>query len=476
MTFPRWLSKTVLLVAAVTGGTAALAFLPATRWWLGSALGGIKGQQVPDSTTTHRPSPVQVTGVAPVPDRPDTLAVPDAVVRSLGIRTAPASRPSRLQRLEMIGTLAIDTDRMAHVHTRFAGEVVELGTIEDASPGTNGGPPTRRPIRYGDRIGKGQLLAVLWSSELGEKKSAYVDALSRLQLERETLSRLEALYRDQAVTERNLRETRRTVEAAEIVAASAERTLRVLRLSEEEIAAIRAEAESLRGGKAARDRRVERDWARVELRSPLEGTILEKNLAAGDIVDTSLDLYKIADLDQLTIWAHAYEDDLPRLQTLPAPIPWTVRLKSEPAGVLLAGAIERIGDIIDPTQHTALVMGQVANPDRRLKVGQFVVATVDLPPPPNVVEIPIDALVEDGHESIVFVQPDPLVHEYAQHRVEVVRQFDDCAYVHGLPISPGAPGQLGSPHTGDQVVVSGSVELRASLGRLHSAKRSEAAK
>src|SRR5512135_1255363 len=162
-----------------------------------------------------------------VPNRPDTLRVPDDVVRT----------PTRSRTLVLSGSLVLDTHHLAHVHTRFAGEVIELGTVEEPSQGTDGGRTARRPLRFGDRVEKGQLLAILWSSDLGEKKSEYVDALSQLRLDKETLARLEALFRDEATPERNVRESRRAVEADEIAVARAERTLRSWRLTDAEIAA-----------------------------------------------------------------------------------------------------------------------------------------------------------------------------------------------------------------------------------------------
>ncbi|GIW85833.1 MAG: hypothetical protein KatS3mg108_0157 [Isosphaeraceae bacterium] len=461
----------VLLVLGVAVAAATvLALIPGVWTGFVATVQGLSGTTEP---TESRPvSDPPVAGqVALVPGQPGRVEIPESVIEALGIRTVPVRRPTQPQSLELIGTLALDTDRLVHVHTRFTGEVVELGTIEEPGSPATAGEVVRRPIRYGDRVERGQLLAVLWSTELGEKKSEYVDALSRLRLERETLARLEALYQNDATPERNVREARRDVEAAEIAVARAERTLRAIRLSEEEIAAIRAEAELLGRDRGSRESQLERDWARVELRSPLTGTILEKNLTVGDIVEPTADLFKIADLSQLAIWAHIYEDDLPTILALDWPIPWSVRLKSEPDRLLASNWIERIGNIIDPIQHTAPVLGRVANPDGRLRAGEFVVATIEIPPPPDVVEVPIDALVEDGRQSVVFVQPDPSRSVYERCRVEVIRRFEDRAYLRGLPRTPGIPEEREPPRVGDAVVVSGAVELWAAYERLEAEGR-----
>ena len=52
------------------------------------------------------------------------------------------------------------------------------------------------------------------------------------------------------------------------------------------------------------------------MRAPFAGVVLEKNITTGDIVDTNLDLFKVADLDRLGVMADVYEEDLPALESL----------------------------------------------------------------------------------------------------------------------------------------------------------------
>jgi cobalt-zinc-cadmium efflux system membrane fusion protein len=103
-------------------------------------------------------------------------------------------------------------------------------------------------------------------------------------------------------------------------------------------------------------------------------------------------------------------------------------------------------------------------------------ATIPLPPPRGVVEIPIDALVEDGRQSIVFVQTDPEKHHYTMRRVEVTHRFEKTAYVRSKPFAkeeqlPATDLEQGlSPRSAlsenEKVLVSGVLELKAALGDL----------
>src|SRR5262245_10928218 len=341
------------------------------------------GARLPSGSAATAPSQTAESGDKPRRVGRDTLEVSVDLVRRLGVMTMPAVAPRARPLPPLPGVLAVDNNRFARVHARFGGEVMELGTIEDP-PGLTAG---RRPVRYGDEVRHGQLLAVVWSKDLGEKKSELVDALSNQRAAENTLRSLDGAAREGGVPAQSLREAERNVEAARVAVEKAERTLRSWRLTEEEIAAVRAEAESLRKPGASRAQPA--DWARVEIRAPLDGVILEKNVAAGDIVDTATDLFKVGDLSRLAVWVHVYEEDLPTLLALPRPVRWTISLPSRP-GQTFPGTLEQVGSVIDPNQHTALVTGTVANPGGGLKVGQFVTASLELPAPAGQVEVPAD--------------------------------------------------------------------------------------
>jgi cobalt-zinc-cadmium efflux system membrane fusion protein len=315
----------------------------------------------------------------------------------------------------------------------------------------------------GDKVQKGRLLAVVWCKDLGEKKSELVDALSQLRLDRKQLEKLEQGYRRQAIPEASVRQARRNVESALNAVARAERTLRVWRLSDAEVEDVKAEAERIIQRHGKRDKEKEKQWARVEIRAPFDGTVLERNLATGDIVDTTADLFKIADVSRLSVWAHVYENHLPALLKLPQPIPWTVRLKSDPEAPALSGRIEMIGSLVDPTQHTVLVRGSVGNPGGRYRAGQFITATVQLPAPEGETVIPIGALVEDGQQSIVFVQPrlgEPI---YSLRRVKVVRRSQDHAYLAARLRTEEKNQGLQALALGERVVTAWAIGLKASL-------------
>ena len=190
------------------------------------------------------------------------------------------------------------------------------------------------------------------------------------------------------------------------------------------------------GGKVDPHKETENPWGRVTLRAPFDGVVVERNVHVDEmVVDNTVNLFQIADVSRLLVIANCPEDDLPTLEALrPRQRQWTVRTVGTGSATGLAGTIDEIGYMIDPNQHTAVIKGYVENPGQQIRAGQYVTATVNIPPPDDVVEIPVDALVDDGKQSLVFVQPDAAKHQFTMRRVQVTHRFDRTVFVRSTPI------------------------------------------
>ncbi|HZY90400.1 MAG TPA: response regulator, partial [Gemmataceae bacterium] len=318
---------------ALVGGAAAAAAL--------ALFFGLPALGMPSLTQLFHPRTPSTTpaakedlGARLVEGMADTLELPEATVKRLGVTAAVISDRTAPRPLELSGSLAFDPNYLAQVRSRFPGEVVELGDLQSPGISPSGRTEEARPLQYGDRVQKGQLMAVVWCKDLGEKKGQLVDAIAQLRLDQETLDKLEELYREGNTSEAVVRQARRNVAGDHNAVNVAERTLRVWQLPEGEIQEVRDEAERVIARKGVHDKAKERDWARVEVRAPFGGVIVEKNVVRGAIIDSTFVLYQVADLKKLAVYVHAYEEDLRELEKLraellPRLIPWQVRIMSD---------------------------------------------------------------------------------------------------------------------------------------------------
>jgi cobalt-zinc-cadmium efflux system membrane fusion protein len=390
----------------------------------------------------------------------DGVRLPPDLSAKLGIRSAEVkARAVQPRVLVLAGSLALDPDRLTRVRCRFApAEVIEIGKPEGKEAG--------RPLRPGDKVRKGQLLAVFSSAEVAQKKNDLLDALVRLRLDEEILERAEKA--PESVPDVFRLNARRNVQADRSAVNRAQNSLKILGLPQEDIDAVAKEAEEAAKRKGKRAPAVEKLWARVELRAHADGTILERNLSPNEIVvDITVNLFQIARLDRLVVVAHASEDDLPGLEALkPEQRWWAIRTKADSDAPAVPGRIDEVGYLIDPNQHTVVVKGFVDNSEGRLRAGQLITATITLPLAGGEVVLPAAAVVEDGGQTFVIIQPDTKKGFYEQRRVSVVRRGQDVVHVHGrLPAEQARQG-LQTVRKGEYVVTAGAVELKAILDDL----------
>jgi membrane fusion protein, heavy metal efflux system len=427
-----------------------------------------------------------------------------------GVPRITTAKPAQTgEPLQMLGTLFLEPDSLSRVHSRFPGEVVRVGQVDErgaevaastkasnpdgpASSSTPSGASFTRGLRLGDIVHKGQLLAVVWSKDVGEKKSELVDAVSRLNLSERVLQRLKQLEPG-AVAMRAVNEAQRDFEADLVSVQRAERTLRSWRLTDEEIEAVRKEAQrlhqtqlegALKDGDIPADALqaafkgsagIDEQWAQIEIRSPQDGVILERNFTEGQIIDTNDDLFKIGDPSNLRVMAYVYEEDLPFVRSLPpAHRVWHVDLKSDPHDKPFLAPFDVIGRLIDPQMHTGVIMGEIPNPDGHFAAGQFVTCVIDRESDPTLVMIPTSALIENGVSSAVFVQTNAERKEFELRNVRVARRGAAFTFVKNVvPVNPDPRAMVVSPLLeGDVVISSGVLEWAAALEDLKSTGRS----
>ncbi len=418
---------------------------------------------------------------------PHTLIVPERVRKALGIQeSAMVQAPTQARPLVMPGSTSLDPARVMRVRTRFNAQVTEIKQVPDAGRRLATKMTELRELRPGDQVEKGDVLAVVWSTDVGGNKSDLVDAIVQLRLDEKRLKAREELFLKGSLPEDTLNQTRRDVVSDRNAKERAERTLRTWNIPEREIQAVYAEGELASAREGKRDPDKERLWARSELIAPRAGTIVERNVSVDEYVaDNTINLFTIADVHRILVIANPPEDMLPGLLSLePEQRRWSLQMIGTPP---IEGPIEEVGYIIDANQHTAVVKGYIDNPQGKLRAGQFVSATVNLPPPPDVVEVPLTALAEDGKQSFVFVQTNPIsflvggwavavgdvAPRFTMRRVQVSHRFEKTAYVRSQltpqqtelteeektrgmqPRQPLRPGEL--------IITSGVLELRAAL-------------
>jgi membrane fusion protein, heavy metal efflux system len=427
----------------------------------------------------------------------NTLSVPAKVLESLGIRkgkaehVSTAEKPSQGRPLVMPGSTAQDDTRLSRVRVRFNAQVIEIRKVVPNPELGKSDQNAPREIQTGDPIDKDETLAVLQSVEVANMKSTLVNAWVQLYFDQDLFDRYLGSVSIPEIAmltaERNVRQDQTTI-------AGAFTTLLTWGLTKEDLQRLREEADELTQlrlkTKKVKEARKEEEaawavkkeaWARVEVKAPRSGTLVERNISLGEYVaDNTQPLFQVADVRRMVVLSNPPEDDLPvllKLKKEKKQLFWTVRAVGLPPDGVKA-PISDISYFIDQNQHTAVIKGYIDNPEDKVRAGEFASTTIQLPPPAHTVEIPINALAEDGKQSIVFVvkKADKSHFVVAMRRVVVTHRFDKTAFVlsdfeelasekKGLTEEEKGQGLL-EPEAleeGARVLTSGVLELKAAL-------------
>lgn len=174
--------------------------------------------------------------------------------------------------LKMMGEISLNADRSVQVAPRFAGVVESVAA------------------NAGDKVRKGQVLAVLSSQSLAADRSDLRAAEQRLELARTVFQREQSLWREKITAEQDYLQARAALKEAEIAVQGARQRL----------AAIGAPASGA---------------GRHEIRAPIDGIVTDKNIAAGASVGAEAVVFVVSDLS--TVWAEmqAGEKDVAAIRT-----------------------------------------------------------------------------------------------------------------------------------------------------------------
>lgn len=238
----------------------------------------------------------------------------------------------------------------------------------------------------GTPVARGSVLAeiVVRNERLGEApvlRLQVAEAQTALRLAQQDLARVERLASAGAVPQRRLAEARAAHETAAARLKIAEEQLRHLELS--------------RTGQGTGEA-----GERLVVRAPLAGIIAESNVTPGATVEEGQVLYRIVALDRVHVVGAVPEQHLARIAGTTAA---EVEVPGLPAPLGTSRLIS-IGRVVDPERRSVPIIFEIANPPSAVAVGQGVRLRLITAAQGPEVAVPADAVVDDGGQTIVFVQ------------------------------------------------------------------------
>jgi membrane fusion protein, heavy metal efflux system len=289
------------------------------------------------------------------------------------------------------------------------------GSAEVRAP-TAGRIATGGARAIGSAVTRGAILAELLvrNERLGEApvlRLELAQAAAALRLAEGDLARIERLVDAGAVPQRRLAEARAAHETAAARVRIAEEQSRHLELS--------------RTGQGTGEA-----GERVAVRAPLTGVVAESSVTAGATVEGGQLLYRIVALDRVHVVGAVPEQHLARIGN-------TTSAEIEVPGVpapLMSTRLVSVGRVVDPQKRSVSITFELAKPPSAVALGQGVTLRLITAPRGAEVAVPMNAVVDDGGQPIVFVQTGGESFERRPVRVGGPREG---GFVHVEGVQPG---------------------------------------
>jgi len=291
---------------------------------------------------------------------------------------------------------------------------------------------TRLQVDMGDRVQKGDLLAVVENSTLRSRVDQMEANLEQAQSQLENLKReyqrLQELYAEDAVSQQQFDQTRTQLESTRAQVRSLEASLRQVRTQLDE----------------------------SYLRSPIDGIIGDRFLDQGDMITPQSPVVTVVQMDTIEVVVNVIERYTPEI-TIGLPVEITVNALPD---TVFRGYVNKVSPVVDPMARMITVEVEIPNAGRVLRPGMFAEVSIIL----------------DSHENVLTVPKYAVLHQTklqrtASGRRDVIRNYhvftiqDGRARMRSITTGIEDPSEmevLSGLNEGDSLVIQGHNALEDS--------------
>lgn len=311
--------------------------------------------------------------------------------------------------LRASGRVSVNENHLAKIGPSISGRVIEVRA------------------NVGQIVTRGQVLAVMHSTQLSEVQASFLKAKSQVELKRLFVERSRALYQEGIISLLNLRERESVLAEKEIEMNALADQLAVMGMHADDVQ------------KLSRQKSVN---SNTPITATINGSVIARHISVGQIVEISDELFIVSDLSDVWVVAEVPEKSATALE-LNAPADIEIPALAHQR---LKGTLSFIASTVDPDSRTIKIRIVLQNPGFHLKPEMLASIFIQQPSLPALT-VAASAVIRDQNQDYVFVELGP--HRYALRSVTLDDDIDGRRHVTAGLIA------------GDRVVAQGSFQLNS---------------
>lgn len=240
-------------------------------------------------------------------------------------------------------------------------------------------------VKLGEHVRKGQTLMNIEGIEIGEIKSRFIKARAEFNYADANMKRQKTLLEQKAGSQKSFLESQAEYEKALAELNAEDRRIHSVGLNDADMDVSKEIDSHLAGS--------------LPVKSPIDGTIVERNVVIGQHVDPETNAFRIVNTSSLFADGQIYEKDL---KLISGNTSVTLKVSASPE-TEFKGKLIYIGETVDSETRTVKVRAAVNNSDRKLKPEMFANMQVPVSGSAKGVVVPEESLIRDQGSIYVFV-------------------------------------------------------------------------
>ena len=317
----------------------------------------------------------------PEAEKATAICVTDSMAHMIAIDTAVMSGIG--DELKLSGEINFDDRKVSKVYPFSSGQVLQVN------------------VSLGDKVSKGQTLAIIKSADVSGNYSDLSNAGNDLAIAKKQMENEESLFKNGIASEREYLEAKENYQKA---ATSSNKLKNQIQING--------------GGRTSAN-------GTYIITAPISGYVVEKKINAGGFIrnDANDNLFTIGNISDVWVWANVYETDIAKVK---AGYAAKVTTLAYPDSVF-TGVVDEVSNILDPVTKVMKIRVKLPNEKQSLKPEMFANIVITNKEGSRCISVPEKAIISENGKNYVIVYKtkcDLLVQE-----VELVKTVTDRAYI-----------------------------------------------
>jgi cobalt-zinc-cadmium efflux system membrane fusion protein len=303
----------------------------------------------------------------------------------------------------MAKIITIDTAKIATIKNELtlSGEVsYDDNTVVKVFPFSSGQVLDVK-VSLGDKVSKGQTLAIVRSADVAGNYTDLSSSKSDLAIYKRQLEQAEYLYKNGISSERDYTEAKENYNKAEAAYSKVKDQI-----------AINGGGNTSPGGT-------------LVIKAPESGFVVEKNITAGGYIrpDNNNSMFTISNMKDVWIWANVFESDISRVKVGYSAKVTTIAYPDK----VFTGKVDAVSSVLDPDNKVLKIKIVLPNDGMLLKPEMFTSVIIANSEKAQSVAIPAKAVVYDNSKNFVVVYNSK--DDLKVRQVDVIKTVEDTTYI-----------------------------------------------